>query len=67
MNELQKAKQAHMDKFGKEPRIIGMWWSDPDRLIENIEKAVETGKEYDEYEQLSKEDQIAYDAGELDF
>ena len=67
MNELQKAKQAHVDKFGKEPNIIGMYWSDPDKLIENIEKAVETGEPYDEYELLSKDDQEAYDAGELDF
>jgi hypothetical protein len=67
MNELQKAKQAHKEKFGKEPSIIGMWWSDPDRLIENIEKAVETGEEYDEYKLLSKEDQKLYDDGMLLF
>lgn len=67
MNELQKAKQAHEEKFGKEPNIIGIWWSDPDMLIDKIEKAVKTGEEYDEYALLSPEDQKAYDDGMLNF
>lgn len=53
--------------FNKEPNIIGMYWNNPDLVIENILKAIETNTPYSEYELLSKEEQKAFDDGELLF
>ena len=59
--------KQHKEKFGIEPNIIGMFWNNPQAIIDNIIKAIETNKPYDEYELLSKEEQKAFDNGELLF
>lgn len=59
--------KEHKQKFNKEPNIIGMYWNNPNLVIENIIEAIKTNKPYDEYELLSKEQQKAFDDGELLF
>ena len=53
--------------FNKEPNTIGMFWNNQEKLINNIIEAIETNKPYNEYELLSKEEQKAFDNGELLF
>lgn len=59
--------KEYIKVFNKEPNIIGMFWSNPNLVIENIIKAIETNTSYNEYELLSKEEQKAFDDGELLF
>ncbi len=59
--------KEHKRKFNKEPYIIGMFWNNQEQLIENIKKAIETNRPYNEYELLSKEEQKAFDKGDLLF
>ena len=59
--------KEYIKAFNKEPNIIGMFWNNPEQLIINIEKAIETNTPYNEYELLSKEEQKAFDDGELLF
>ena len=59
--------KEYIKVFNKEPNIIGMYWNNPDLVIENIIKAIETNTPYNEYELLSKEEQKAFDDGELLF
>ncbi len=59
--------KGYIKKFGKEPYIIGMFWNNQEQLIQNIEKAIEDNKPYNEYELLSDEEKKAFDSGELIF
>ena len=59
--------KEHKKIFNKEPYMIGMFWDDNKALFENIEKAIEINTPYNEYELLSKEEQKAFDDGELLF
>lgn len=59
--------KEHKQKFNKEPNIIGMYWNNQNLVIENIIKAIETNTPYNEYNLLSKEEQKAFDNGELLF
>ena len=66
-NVIEVSIKEHKEYFGKEPKIIGIFWNDPEALSDNIEKAIEDNTPYDEYKLLSKEEQEAYDKGELLF
>lgn len=59
--------KEYVKQFGKEPNIIGMFWSSPEKVADGIVKAIETNTPYDEYEMLSKEEQKAFDDGKLMF
>lgn len=59
--------KKHKEKFNKEPNIIGKFWFDNEILIDNIIKAIETNTPYNEYEMLTKEEQKAFDDGNLLF
>ena len=59
--------KEYIKVFNKEPNIIGMYWNNPDLVMENIIKAIETNTPYNEYELLSKEEQKAFDNSELLF
>ena len=59
--------KKHIDKFSKKPIIKGIFWNNQEQLIQNIEKAIYDNKPYNEYELLSKEEQKAFDNGELLF
>jgi len=59
--------KEHIKKFGVEPNIIGMFWDDPEAVMDGIADAIDDGKPYDEYEMLSVDDQRAYDKGDLVF
>lgn len=63
----KKELDIYIKKFNEEPNIIGMFWNNPEQLIDNIIKAIETNTPYNEYELLSKEEQKAFDDGELLF
>ena len=60
-------ERKHIDKFNKKPNIIGMFWNDPEALIDGIEEAIEKNKPYDEYELFSDEEKKAWDNGEILF
>lgn len=59
--------KEHKDKFGVEPNIIGLYWSEPDRITINIIKAINTDKPYNEYSELTDEEKKSYDNGDLVF
>ena len=59
--------EKYFEKFNKEPNIIGMFWNNPEQLINNIIKSIETNKPYNEYELLSDEEKKAFDSGNLVF
>jgi hypothetical protein len=67
MKELQKAEQEYIERFGKKPNIIGMFFDDPERVASNLRNAIKTGEEYDEYLMLSESDRKKYDEGMLLF
>lgn len=67
MNTYDNVISVYKEKFGTNPNIIGIFWDNPDTEIENIKKAIETNTPYNEYDLLSKEEQEAYDRGELLF
>lgn len=66
-NIMDVLREEHIEKFGIEPNIIGMFWSDPESIIDGIEEAIENNKPYDEYKMLSAEEQKAFDEGMLLF
>ena len=57
----------YVKAFNKEPFVIGMFWNNQEQLALNLEKAIKDNKPYNEYELLSKEEQKAFDNGELLF
>lgn len=67
MNAIQNLQNLHKEKYGVEPNVIGLLWNDIDEQIELLIKAVEGDKPYDEYQMLSKEEQAAFDKGDLFF
>ena len=64
---MRNAEELHIEKFRVEPNIIGIYWDNPELLEKEILNAIETNKPYNEYELLSKEEQKAFDNGELLF
>jgi len=67
MDTMQNLRNLHKEKYGVEPNVIGLLWNDLDRQIELLIKAVEGDEPYDEYQMLSKEEQEAFDRGEIVF
>ena len=67
MKQLLSAEKKHIDKFKIEPNIIGMFWNNIDKLTNGILKSIEENKPYNEYEMLTKEEQKAFDDGNLLF
>lgn len=59
--------QAYIKKFGKEPYVIGMFWSNRERFNQNLLDAIESGVPYNEYELLDDDDKKAFDDGLLLF
>lgn len=66
-NEKPKYILDYIEKFNEEPYVIGMFWQNPKKVFDNIKKAIETNKPYNEYELLSDEEKKAFDKGELLF
>lgn len=67
MKNLIKVEKEYTRVFNKEPNIIGIYWNNPDLVVENIINAIETNTPYNEYELLSKEEQKAFNDGVLLF
>ena len=59
--------KEHLDKFGVEVKLLGLYRYDKNKLYDNIVKAIEENKPYNEYNLLTKEEQTSYDKGELLF
>ena len=59
--------KEHIEKFGVEPLVIGMYWNNQEYLYALIEKAIESNKPYNEYNLLSDEEKKAFDDGSLLF
>lgn len=57
----------HKEIFGVEPYVIGIFWHSPETVIDGIIKAIEEGQPYNEYEMLTKEEQKAFNDGNLLF
>lgn len=57
----------HLEAFGVEPYIIGMYWNDLKTLEDNIVRAIKDNKPYNEYDLLSDEEKKAFDDGSLLF
>ena len=67
MNNAPQFIKDHIEKFGKEPETIGMFWDDFEAFEEGVKKAIEDDKPYNEYEMLSEEEKRLYDNEELFF
>ena len=67
MNNINSAIEKHFNKFKIEPNIIGLYFENPKQTYDNILEAIKDNKPYNEYELLSKEEQKAFDNGELLF
>jgi hypothetical protein len=67
MNNINKAEQLYKEHFNKEPLIIGLFWEEPRKVYNNLLKAIETNKPYNEYDLLTDEEKKAFDDGELLF
>lgn len=59
--------KKHRKIFGIEPNFIGMFWQDPEKEFNSLFDAIEKGIPYDEYKMLSKDEQKAFDKGQLFF
>lgn len=59
--------EKYIKAFNEEPVIIGMFWNDFDRLEQNIENAIKTGKKYNELEMLTDEQRKLFNKGKLLF
>lgn len=60
-------EREHIEKFGIKPNVIGMFWNNPEAIIDGIEEAIENNKPYDEYELFSDDEKKAWDSGNLLF
>ena len=67
MSKILQSIQEHMEKFKKEPIILGIFFDNPKQEYLNIINAIETNKPYNEYDLLSNEEKKAFDKGELLF
>jgi hypothetical protein len=54
-------------KFNEEPIIIGIYWSNPNILEQNIKNAIKTGKKYNELDLLTDEQRKLFNKGKLLF
>lgn len=59
--------QDYIIKFGEEPVIIGIYWSNPNILEENIKNAIKTKKKYNELDLLTEKELKLFNKGELFF
>lgn len=64
---LEEIENKHNEKFGVEPKVIGFYWDDIDKLVSEIKKSIKENVPYDEYDTLTDEDKKLYDSGELVF
>ena len=60
-------KNLHKEKYGIKPNVIELLWKDQDKQIKLLIEAVEGDRPYDEYKMLIKDQQKAFDKGELFF
>ena len=67
MNAIDKLTKKHTERFGVEPNVIGLLWSDIDKQIDLLIEAIKTGEPYDEYQMLSKSEQQAFDNNDIVF
>lgn len=65
--ELPDLYQKHMEAFGVEPYVIGMFWYNIEAVANGINEALENGVPYNEYLMLSIEERKAFDKGMLLF
>lgn len=64
---MDEAIAEHIEVFGVEPYIIGLFWSDHVALLDGIYEAIEDQQPYDERLLLSPEELEAFNKGELRF
>jgi hypothetical protein len=57
--------QEHVNAFGVEPVVIGLFWRDPDAVRVGILNAIKTGKPYNERLMFSVEERAGLDVGEI--
>lgn len=64
---MDEAIAEHIEVFGAEPYVIGLYWADQETLLDNIYEAIDQEQPYDERLQLTPEQLEAYNKGELRF
>jgi len=64
---MDEAIEEHVEVFGVEPYVIGLFWSDQVALLDRIYEAIEDEQPYDERLLLTPEELEAYNKGELRF
>jgi hypothetical protein len=57
----------YIEIFNEEPIIIGMFWNNLERLEQNIENAIKTGKKYNELDLLTDEERKSFLKGDILF
>ena len=64
---MDEAIAEHLEVFGVEPYVIGLFWSDQVGLLDRIYEAIEDEQPYDERLLLKPEQLESYNKGELRF
>jgi hypothetical protein len=64
---MKKLINKYIEIFNEEPIIIGMFWNDLERLEQNIENAIKTGKKYNELDLLTDEERKLFLKGDILF
>jgi len=64
---MKKLIEEYKLKFNEEPVIIGIYWSNPNILEQNIKNAIKTGKKYNELDLLTDEQRKLFNKGKLLF
>jgi hypothetical protein len=64
---MKKLIEEYKLKFNEEPVIIGIYWSNPNILEQNILNAIKTGKKYNELDLLTDEQRKLFNKGKLLF
>ena len=58
----------HKQVFGIEPNFIGRYWQeDQEKQMDRVWDSIDKGIPYDEYKDLTPEDQKLWDANQLKF
>lgn len=64
---MDEAIKEHLEVFGVEPYVIGLYWSDQEEFLDRIYQAIEDQEPYDERLELTPEELESYKKGQLRF
>ena len=64
---MDEAISEHIEIFGVEPYVIGLYWANQELLLDNIYQAIEDEQPYDERLELTPDELQDYNKGQLRF